>query len=295
MIRLSNKKCAILKFFMFVILLKNNRKRKKCIELFAFECFIWRDAPVYMVNIFNNYFIPIKLNDIFLFPFFFGQVLFIFIEKEIICIVKILFFMLKKVQYLPFYIIKKKDKMTTLSNEKRTSAQLVLVSFITSFQKSEEEKIQVIIQYWIRILKIKLRWIYEFYKIVVNYAPIVFMFDTFRLSSKLINTFTRHTNAVLSIDYSTFTDYQLICSGSHDKTVYGMLITTNKFNHSIERMRLWIDCDYQEKQIREIKVFVHINYILESITMTKQSVFFLFQHQINFQIQYVAKKTERLK
>ncbi|ETO00670.1 hypothetical protein RFI_36770 [Reticulomyxa filosa] len=45
----------------------------------------------------------------------------------------------KKVQYLPFYIIKqdlkKKNKMTTLGNKKQTSTQLALVNFSTSFQK----------------------------------------------------------------------------------------------------------------------------------------------------------------
>ncbi|ETO36133.1 WD-40 repeat protein [Reticulomyxa filosa] len=45
------------------------------------------------------------------------------------------------------------------------------------------------------------------------------MFDTFRSSSKLINTFTGHTRAVHSIDYSTFNDCQFICSGSGDNTV----------------------------------------------------------------------------
>ncbi|ETO31800.1 hypothetical protein RFI_05319 [Reticulomyxa filosa] len=79
----------------------------------------------------------------------------------------------KKAQYFPFYILKK--KMTTLGNEKRTSTQLALVSFIQAFKKSfaffiSEEKIQVIVQHWIRILKIKLGWINEFDKLIVNYV-----------------------------------------------------------------------------------------------------------------------------
>ncbi|ETN99795.1 hypothetical protein RFI_37672, partial [Reticulomyxa filosa] len=35
---------------------------------------------------------------------------------------------------------------------------------------------------------------------------------------KLIKTFTRRTNIVRSIDYSTFDDCQFICSGSDDHT-----------------------------------------------------------------------------
>ncbi|ETO02169.1 Serine/Threonine protein kinase, partial [Reticulomyxa filosa] len=46
-----------------------------------------------------------------------------------------------------------------------------------------------------------------------------FNFDLFRSSSKLIKTFTGHTGRVWGIDYSTFDDCQLICSGSVDRTV----------------------------------------------------------------------------
>ncbi|ETO35372.1 WD-40 repeat protein, partial [Reticulomyxa filosa] len=131
----------------------------------------------------------------------------------------------KKVKYLPFYIIKndfkKKNKMTTLA-------------------LSEEEKIQVIVQHWIRRLKKKLGWINEFDKLVVNYVSsfvhsffktlmsTVFMFETFCSSSKLINTLTEHTGRVWSIDYSTFDDCQLICSGSDDKTVRVWDVDNNK-------------------------------------------------------------------
>ncbi|ETO12211.1 F-box and wd40 domain protein, partial [Reticulomyxa filosa] len=108
--------------------------------------------------------------------------------------------------------------MITLGNEKQISTQLALVSFITSFQKSEE-KVQVIVQHWVRISKIKLGWIHEFDKFVANYLSTAPTFDTFRSSSKLINTFTGHTRVVWSIDYSTFDDRPFICSGSYDKTV----------------------------------------------------------------------------
>ncbi|ETN97968.1 WD-40 repeat-containing protein, partial [Reticulomyxa filosa] len=54
------------------------------------------------------------------------------------------------------------------------------------------------------------------------------MFDTFRSSSKLINTFTGHTIAVSSIDYSPFDDCQFICSGSYDNTVRVWDVNNNK-------------------------------------------------------------------
>ncbi|ETO11343.1 G-protein beta WD-40 repeats containing protein [Reticulomyxa filosa] len=54
------------------------------------------------------------------------------------------------------------------------------------------------------------------------------MFDTFFLSSKLINIFNGHTDTVWSIDYLTFGDCQFICSGSHDQIVYVWDIDNNK-------------------------------------------------------------------
>ncbi|ETO08426.1 hypothetical protein RFI_28961, partial [Reticulomyxa filosa] len=90
---------------------------------------------------------------------------------------------------------------------KRTSIQLALISFITNFHKSEEEKIQVILQHWIRLLQVKFGWINEFNKIVADY----------------VSSF-----AVYGIDHSTFDDCQLICSGSYDKTVRIWDIDNNK-------------------------------------------------------------------
>ncbi|ETO18235.1 WD-40 repeat protein [Reticulomyxa filosa] len=83
----------------------------------------------------------------------------------------------------------------------------------------EEEEIQTVIQHWIRRLKIKLGWIQYFDKIVVKYATNFFMFEVFRSSSKLLKTFTGHTDWVSSIDYSTLDCGQYICSGSFDKKV----------------------------------------------------------------------------
>ncbi|ETO07931.1 hypothetical protein RFI_29459 [Reticulomyxa filosa] len=127
--------------------------------------------------------------------------------------------------------------MTTINNEKQTSTQLTLVNFV-SFQKlleKKEEEIKVIIQHWIRILNVKVGWIHDFDKFVVNYVMFIcvsfnmfkflfafiifFMLDTFRSSSKLMNTLTGHTDIVWGIDYLTVDSNQLICSVSNDKTV----------------------------------------------------------------------------
>ncbi|ETO00844.1 WD-40 repeat-containing protein, partial [Reticulomyxa filosa] len=53
-------------------------------------------------------------------------------------------------------------------------------------------------------------------------------FDSFCSSSKLLKTFTGHTDIVWSIDYSTFDDGQFICSGSSDKTVRVWDVDNNK-------------------------------------------------------------------
>ncbi|ETO13037.1 G-protein beta WD-40 repeats containing protein, partial [Reticulomyxa filosa] len=62
----------------------------------------------------------------------------------------------------------------------------------------------------------------------LTYVYTIFMFDTFRSSSKLVNTFTGHTNWVRSIDYSTFGGCQFICSGSDDETVRVWDVDNNK-------------------------------------------------------------------
>ncbi|ETO36099.1 hypothetical protein RFI_00963, partial [Reticulomyxa filosa] len=94
----------------------------------------------------------------------------------------------------------------------------------------KEEEIPLIIRHWNRILNIKLGWIHDFDKLISKYvcAINIFIFDFFRLSSKLLKTFTEHTTLVTSIDCSTFGDGQFICSGSGDKTVCVWDAGTNK-------------------------------------------------------------------
>ncbi|ETO08073.1 WD-40 repeat-containing protein, partial [Reticulomyxa filosa] len=47
-------------------------------------------------------------------------------------------------------------------------------------------------------------------------------------SSKLLKTFTGHKSHVKGIDYSTFDNNQLLCSGSYDKTVRVWDVDNNK-------------------------------------------------------------------
>ncbi|ETO35436.1 WD-40 repeat protein, partial [Reticulomyxa filosa] len=122
--------------------------------------------------------------------------------------------------------IQSKYQINKDKKEKDYNNQLLQFKYSQSY--TLENKIQIIIRHWIRILQIKFGWIHEFDKLVVNYVYAVFMFDTFCSSSKLTNTFTGHTNWVRSIDYSTFDDCQFICSGSDDNTVRVWDIDKNK-------------------------------------------------------------------
>ncbi|ETO10521.1 WD-40 repeat protein [Reticulomyxa filosa] len=109
--------------------------------------------------------------------------------------------------------------MATLVKEKEASALVSTFRFFKKLTFTFEEEIQTVIQYWIRILNIKLGWIDAFDTFVVNYAITIFMFNTFRSSLELRKVLYGHTNVAWSIDYSTFDGNQLICSGSEDCTV----------------------------------------------------------------------------
>ncbi|ETO10695.1 WD-40 repeat protein [Reticulomyxa filosa] len=118
----------------------------------------------------------------------------------------------------------------------------------------DEEEIQLIIQYWIRILDIKLGWIQDFDKFVVKYVMLFFFFylvqskyvkclfvvcyhclkqaaftlDIFCSSSKLLKTFTVHASRVNCIDTSTFDDGLYLSSGSDDNKVCVWDVDTGK-------------------------------------------------------------------
>ncbi|ETO13216.1 WD-repeat protein [Reticulomyxa filosa] len=55
-----------------------------------------------------------------------------------------------------------------------------------------------------------------------------FSFDLFCSSSKLLKTFSGHTNTVWGIDCSTFDDCQFLCSGSHNNTIRVWNVETTK-------------------------------------------------------------------
>ncbi|ETO33068.1 hypothetical protein RFI_04039, partial [Reticulomyxa filosa] len=129
-----------------------------------------------------------------------------------------------------------------------------LLGFCFYVSQSAEE-IQFIIHHWIRKLKIKLGWIYDFDKLVVNYvmfylflfyliqqANTFFMFDTFRLSSKLVNKFIGHNDIVYSIDFLGFGDNQFICSGSYDQTIRVWNVETCKQIKSFNQHLGWAYC-----------------------------------------------------
>ncbi|ETO33637.1 WD repeat-containing protein [Reticulomyxa filosa] len=107
---------------------------------------------------------------------------------------------------------------------------------------SEEEEIQKIVQHWIRVFSIKLGWIKDFDKLVIKYATTIFMFDTFRLSSKLLKSLYGHHFCVNSIDYSTYDGYQFICSGSIDNTVCVWDIDNSKQIRSFNEHSSSVSC-----------------------------------------------------
>ncbi|ETO10942.1 WD-40 repeat protein [Reticulomyxa filosa] len=79
-----------------------------------------------------------------------------------------------------------------------------------------KEEIKIIIQHWIQILKIKLGWIYDFEKLIINYVK------SFHLVTNI------YLSCVNSIDYSTFDGGQFICSGLNNSTVRAWNMETNK-------------------------------------------------------------------
>ncbi|ETO07597.1 WD40 domain-containing protein, partial [Reticulomyxa filosa] len=142
--------------------------------------------------------------------------------------------------------------MTTSYNEKQSLTQqtLIFTYFVVNQSEEEEEDVQLIVQHWVRTLNIKLGWIHDFDKLIVNYVMFIcfslndiyinicylyliqattfFIFDTFCSLSKLLKTFNAHKDCVNSIDYSIFNGGQFICSGSGDKTVNVWDVETNE-------------------------------------------------------------------
>ncbi|ETO35079.1 WD-repeat protein, partial [Reticulomyxa filosa] len=110
-------------------------------------------------------------------------------------------------------------------------------------------------------------------------ATTLIVFDTFLSSSKLINTFTGHTRAVHSIDYSTFDDCQFICSGSKDSKVCVWDINKNKQIKSFHGHFDYVNCVEFSHSI--IIIIVKVSFVLHR--MTKPS-FWDFKHNNQLQI-----------
>ncbi|ETO34738.1 F-box and wd40 domain protein, partial [Reticulomyxa filosa] len=132
-----------------------------------------------------------------------------------------------KVVQKPLFFFKNSYKY--FENPSNIDIDIKKLNFLLSQAKQlKEEDIPLIIQHWVRTLKIKLGWIPDFDQIIVKYAINIFIFDIFRSSSKLLETFTGHIKRVNSIDYSIFESKQLLCSGSDDKTVCVWDVDNNK-------------------------------------------------------------------
>ncbi|ETO01527.1 hypothetical protein RFI_35913 [Reticulomyxa filosa] len=156
--------------------------------------------------------------------------------------------------------MKGNKRTTCLGNKERKSKQLSLVIFISLLccyiyydlrLNQVEDNVQKIVEYWVRKLDIESRFPDVLDNLIRNYvcqfvlfsfnnqsvqvihyqhltqASTFFMFDTFRSSSKLFETFERHASCVNSIDYSTFPGHQFICSAS-DQTVCVWNVKDNK-------------------------------------------------------------------
>ncbi|ETN99690.1 hypothetical protein RFI_37780, partial [Reticulomyxa filosa] len=67
----------------------------------------------------------------------------------------------------------------------RLSQEKKMEKYVSLAIKSKEEDIQIIIHYWIRILNIKLGWIKDFDKIIINYVSSLFFF--FKITIKYSN------------------------------------------------------------------------------------------------------------
>ncbi|ETO11767.1 WD repeat-containing protein, partial [Reticulomyxa filosa] len=108
----------------------------------------------------------------------------------------------------------------------------------------------------------------------------VFMFDTFRSSSKLINTFAGHTRAVWNIDYSIFGDCQFICSGSVDETVRVWDVDNNKQIQSFDKHSSGVYC------VKFSSYYYHNNHqnIICSSSYDKTIRFWDFKHNKQLQI-----------
>ncbi|ETO20014.1 WD repeat-containing protein [Reticulomyxa filosa] len=103
---------------------------------------------------------------------------------------------------------------------------------------SEEERIQIVISYWIRMFNIKLGWINDFDKLVVNYLLCLTSFFQYLNHTQ----FSTDTTILLGIDYAIFDDIQFICSGSQDTKVSVWNIDKNRQIQVFEKHSGCVNC-----------------------------------------------------
>ncbi|ETN99223.1 hypothetical protein RFI_38258, partial [Reticulomyxa filosa] len=102
-------------------------------------------------------------------------------------------------------------------------------------RKKKDNKLRYPNHYSLLNSNIKLKWVKEFDKFVINYVTFIdFTCNTFRSSSKLIKIFTKHTDCVQSINYLIFDDFQFICSKSKNKAVRAWNINNKKKIYSTD-------------------------------------------------------------
>ncbi|ETO33497.1 WD-40 repeat protein [Reticulomyxa filosa] len=147
-----------------------------------------------------------------------------------------------------------KSKRKKIEQSKNLNLHIIQIVLAIPFTDkkinlSEEEEIKAILKYWIRILNIKLGWIQDFDKFVVNYVTFSFLFCIMK------NIYLLFMN-IIQIDHSTFDGDQFICSGSSDNAVC-----------------IW-DIDYN-KQIRSF------NGHLNSVYCVKFSPYHYYNHRQN--------------
>ncbi|ETO19232.1 WD-40 repeat protein [Reticulomyxa filosa] len=125
--------------------------------------------------------------------------------------------------------------------KKDISRKLLIVSLFQSFIQLVVllyffgDEIKIIIQHWVRKLNIKLGWIHDFDKLIVNYVTF-FLIQLFKEFCWTYQTY------IWSIDHSTLNGGQFICSGSSDKTVRVWNINTNKLIRLFNRHSNCVYC-----------------------------------------------------
>ncbi|ETO10601.1 hypothetical protein RFI_26776 [Reticulomyxa filosa] len=161
--------------------------------------------------------------------------------------------------------------MATHGDEKQTSARSTLVNFISIFQKvyyhfvircfmieqPKEREIQLLVQYWLRTLKIKLGWINDFDNLVVHYVM-----------------------SFCYIDYSIFDDNQFMYSGSNDKTIRVWDVDNNKQMQSFNGHSKAVGC----VKFSQYHYRIHRRHVICSSSDDKTIRFWDIKNNQQFQI-----------